>query len=165
VRSVVAHELGHAKRHDVLHGTLVGALGAAAGVCLLYLALTWPTLLRRAGVSTLADPRSMALVMAVITVLTLLGGPLQLLVSRRVETRADVHALDLTRDPDSFAAMQRRLALSNLSDLDPAPLVFGLFASHPTAPQRIALARDWARQQDVPEPADLVTASPTPSSP
>ena len=40
--------------------------------------------------------------------------------------------------------MQRRLATVNLSDLDPSPLVFGMFATHPTAPQRIALARTWA---------------------
>ena len=33
----------------------------------------------------------------------------------------------------------------NLSDLDPSPLVFGMFASHPTGPQRIALARTWER--------------------
>ncbi len=50
IELVVAHELGHAKRGDVLHGTLVGALGAAAGVCVLYLVLTSPRLLRRAGV-------------------------------------------------------------------------------------------------------------------
>ena len=40
--------------------------------------------------------------------------------------------------------MQRRLATTNLSDLDPSPLVFAMFATHPTSPQRIALARDWA---------------------
>ena len=34
---------------------------------------------------------------------------------------------------------------TNLSDLDPSPLVFGMFATHPTGPQRIALARTWER--------------------
>jgi STE24 endopeptidase len=79
----------------------------------------------------------------------------QVLVSRRIETRADVHALDLTRDPQTFVEMQRRLSVTNLSDLDPPPLVFGLFATHPTGPQRIALARDWARLQGVPAPPPL----------
>ena len=155
VRAVAAHELGHAARNDVLHGTLVGALGAAAGVCLLYLALTSPSLLRRAGATAAADPRSVALLLAVVALLTALGGPVQLLVSRRVEARADVHALALTRDPGTFAAMQRRLAVENLSDLDPPRAVYLLFSSHPSAPQRIALARAWARIVGVPEPAPL----------
>lgn len=158
VRLVVAHELGHAKRRDVLYGTAVGALGMAAGVCLLYLLLQWRPLLRRAGVDSAADPRSLALVLLVVTVVMTATGPLQLLVSRRVEARADVHALALTADPAGFAAMQRRLAVTNLSDLDPHPLVFGLFASHPTAPQRTALAREWATRNDVRPPPSLVPA-------
>jgi STE24 endopeptidase len=73
-------------------------------------------------------------------------------VSRRIEARADVHALDLTGDPATFVASERRLAVANLSDLDPNPLVYGLFATHPSAPERIALARDWARLHGVAAP-------------
>jgi STE24 endopeptidase len=155
VRLVVAHELGHAKRRDVLWGTLVAALGSAAAVCLLALLLSWSVLLRRSGVLSLGDPRSIALALALIAVLGAVAGPPSALVSRRVEARADVHSLDLTRDPAAFAAMQRRLSVTNLSDLNPSPLVFGLFATHPTAPQRIALARDWARLHGLPPPPDL----------
>ena len=96
-----------------------------------------------------------ALLLAVVAVLVAVSGPVQALVSRRIEARADVHALDLTRDPTAFAQMQRRLAVSNLSDLDPSPVVFGLFSTHPTAPQRISLARDWARQHGLPEPPSM----------
>jgi STE24 endopeptidase len=71
----------------------------------------------------------------------------QSLVSRRVEARADVHALELTGDVETFVSMQRRLSTENLSDLDPPPLVYAMFASHPTGPQRIALAREWERRR------------------
>jgi STE24 endopeptidase len=155
IRNVVAHELGHADEDDVLNGTLIGALGVAAAVCLLFLVLTSRPLLHRAGVDSLSDPRSVALVLLAVTVLSTASGPLQMLVSRRVEARADVHALELTQDAPTFAAMQRRLAVTNLSDLDPSPLQFGLFSSHPTAPQRIALARAWAASAGAPVPADL----------
>jgi STE24 endopeptidase len=144
LRLITAHELGHTKSHDVLHGAVIGALGVAALACLLYLVLGWEPLLRRAGVERLADPRSLALVLALVAVVTTVSAPVELLASRRAEARADVHALDLTRDPDAFIAMQRRLAVNNLSDLDPNPLVYGLFATHPTVPERIALARTWA---------------------
>jgi STE24 endopeptidase len=62
--------------------------------------------------------------------------------------------LDLTEDADTFARMQRTLALTALSDLDPPRALYAWFASHPTSPQRIALARTWALANDrsVPPP-------------
>jgi STE24 endopeptidase len=155
LRLIVAHELAHAKSRDVLKGAVAGALGAAAVVGLLFLLMSWAPLLRRAGVSSAGDPRSLALLLALVALLGTLTGPLQLLVSRRVEARADVHALELTRDPAGVIRMQRQLAVSNIADLDPNPLVYGLFASHPTSPERIALARSWAKLRGVPVPPDL----------
>lgn len=145
VRLIVAHELGHAKRNDVRTGTLIGALAAAAACCLAYLLLTWPWLLGRAGVTGAQDGRSVALVLAVVALIGLLTLPVQSLVSRRIEARADVHSLDLTRDPATFIETEKRLAATNLSELQPNPVVYAMFFSHPTAPERIAMARDWQR--------------------
>ncbi|MEV4512912.1 M48 family metallopeptidase [Dactylosporangium sp. NPDC049525] len=145
VESVVAHELGHAKDGDVFTGTLLGAFGAAAAVCALYLLGSWGALLRRAGVDAIGEPRAVALLIAVATVAGLLAGPAQAFVSRRVEARADRHALQLTDDPAGFEAMQGRLALVNLGDPDPNPVEQFLFGSHPTAVERMAEARAWAR--------------------
>ncbi|MFF5227129.1 M48 family metallopeptidase [Dactylosporangium sp. NPDC000521] len=145
VESVVAHELGHAKDGDVLTGTLLGAFGAAAAVCALYLLGSWGALLRRAGVDAIGEPRAVALLLAVATVAGLVAGPAQAFVSRRVEARADRHALQLTADPAGFEAMQGRLSLVNLGDPDPNPVEQFLFGSHPTAVQRMAEARAWAR--------------------
>jgi STE24 endopeptidase len=160
VRLIVAHELGHAKADDVLWGTLVGSLGVAVAVCLLALLLRWQWLLDRAGVAGPADARVVGLLLALVAVISFGSGPAQNLVSRRIEARADVHSLNLTRDPDRFVAMQRRLAMINLSDLDPTPLVFGLFSTHPTSPQRIALARTWAGVHHVPVPPSSVPTAP-----
>jgi STE24 endopeptidase len=154
VELVVAHELGHAKRQDVLVGTAVGALALAATMPLLWLMFS-SRLVRRVGATDAGDPRSVALLIFLIAVLTAIAGPAGSLVSRRIETRADVHALDLSKDPQTFVESERRLALSNLSDLEPNPIVYGLFFTHPSSPERIALARTWARLNGVPEPADL----------
>ncbi len=145
VRSVVAHELGHAKDRDVLAGTALGALGAAASVVALYLLGSWTGLLRQAGVDSIAEPRSLALLLAVAAVAGLVAGPAQNLMSRRVEARADAHALALTGDPATFAAMQQRLSTVNLSDPDPNRLEYLLFASHPSTVERMAAARAYAR--------------------
>ena len=146
MRLIVAHELGHAKSRDVVVGTMLGALGVAVIVCVLALLGRWGFLLAKAGVSSFGDGRAVALLLAIVAVVSFVGGPVQALISRRVETRADVHALNLTRDPEAVISMQKRLSTTNLSDLDPSPIVFGMFATHPTGPQRIALARTWARE-------------------
>jgi STE24 endopeptidase len=160
IEVVVAHELGHAKRNDVLHGTLVGALGAAAGACLLYLVMTSPRLLRRAGAESAADPRSIALMLAAVTVLVQVTAPVQNLVSRRVEARADAHSLDLTRDPGAYVRMQRSLSTRNLDELTPSPLEYALWNNHPAGPERIAMGREWARLHHVPVPPPLAGSSP-----
>jgi STE24 endopeptidase len=145
VESVVAHELGHAKAGDVVTGTIIGALGSGAAVCALYLLGSWTGLLRRAGVDSIGEPRAVGLLLAVVTIAGLVAGPLQLIVSRHVEARADEHALQLTQDPTGFEAMQGRLSLLNLGDPDPNPVEQLLFGSHPTTVERMAIARAWAR--------------------
>ncbi|MEH0937387.1 M48 family metallopeptidase [Micromonospora psammae] len=146
VTSVVAHELGHAKDRDVTVGTLTGALGAALTVVGLYLIGSWAPLLRLAGVDSVAEPRALPLLIALVTVTGLIAGPVQALVSRRVEARADAHALALTGDPATFEAMQRRLAGINLADPDPPRWEYLWSASHPSTVERMAAARAYARE-------------------
>ncbi|WP_433478288.1 M48 family metallopeptidase [Spirillospora sp. CA-142024] len=166
VESIVGHELGHAKRNDVLWGTLVGALGISGALCLLYLLMTSPRLLRRAGLDPgggpepargggAADPRSVALLLALVTAGTTLAAPVQNLVSRRIEARADAHALNLTRDPSTFVSMQHELSVRNISDLSPDAMEYLLWLTHPSGPDRIAMARDWARMHRVEVPPPL----------
>lgn len=145
VELVVAHELGHAKRQDVLHGTIIGAFGAAAGVAALFLLLSWSPLLRRSGAAGAHDPRIVPLVLFLAVLSPLLLSPLTNVVSRRVEARADVHSLELTGDPATFISSEKRLSVTNLSDLAPSFAAYLLFYTHPTGPERIALAREWER--------------------
>ena len=145
VESVVAHELGHAADKDVVVGTVIGALGAALLVVALYLLGSWSWLLRMAGVDSIAAPQAIGLLLAVATVVGLLSGPLQAFVSRRIEARADEHALRLTQDPATFEAMQKRLAFVNLADPDPPAWEQAWRGSHPTTVERIAAARAFSR--------------------
>ncbi|MER8187122.1 M48 family metalloprotease [Kitasatospora sp. NPDC094015] len=143
VELVVAHELGHVKHRDLLTGTLLGAVGAGVAVVLIGLLAGLPALLSAAGASGPADPRSLPLLAACAAVVGALGGPPQCAVSRRIETRADRHALELTADPEHFIAMQRRLAVTNVAEVDPPRLLELLFATHPSTARRIAAARAW----------------------
>jgi STE24 endopeptidase len=141
VRSVVAHELGHAKARDPEVGTLLGAVGAAAAVVTLYLLGQWDALLGIAGVGSIGSPRAIGLVLAVLAVAG--TSPVQNLVSRRIEARADQHALRLTGDSPAFAAMQLRLTEVNIADVHPPRIEYLLFATHPDTVERLAAAREW----------------------
>jgi STE24 endopeptidase len=155
IRAIIAHELGHVKHNDVLRGTAEGALGAAAGVCVVFVLVGSPRLRRMADVTDVHDPSSLALLMALIALLGALSTPAELLISRRVEARADAHSMDLTHDPGTLIAMQRQISETNLADPDPPWPEVLFYATHPTAPQRIAQARTWAKLhgQAVPPPS------------
>jgi STE24 endopeptidase len=145
IESIVAHELGHVSAGDVLTGTLIGALGAAAGVASLGWLLTWRPLLRRTGADGPGDPRVVPVALLLVAVGTLLATPVQNLVSRQIEARADLHALDLSRTPDTFITMQERLAESGLSQPEPPRVWHLLFGNHPTEAERVAMAENWKR--------------------
>jgi Zn-dependent protease with chaperone function len=145
VVSVVAHELGHTKDGDVATGTVLGAFGAAGAVIAVYLVGHWTALLHLAGVDRVTDPRGVALLVALAALAGLVTGPAQNALSRRVEARADAHALALTDDPSTFEAMEGRLSVANLADPDPPRLEHVLFATHPTTIERMAAARAYAR--------------------
>jgi len=145
VEAVVAHELGHAKTGDVVTGTVIGAIGAGIAVIAVYLVGSWTGLLRRAGVESITDPRAVALLLALGAIAGLAASPLQSFVSRRIEARADAHALELTDDAATVETMEGRLAITNLAEVDPNRLEYLMFASHPSTVERIAMARAFAR--------------------
>jgi STE24 endopeptidase len=147
ILSIVAHELGHAHRDDVLVGSVLAALGTTLGIGLLGLALSV-----RRGRDGPADPTSVPLVLALVALGSVLSLPVQNGLSRLIETRADVASLEATRDPGAFVRMQRQLDLHSLSDDPPAWSQFW-FGSHPTTLQRIAIAEQLGRRMDVATPS------------
>jgi STE24 endopeptidase len=141
LRGVVAHELGHRRFRHVAAGTVLGMAGSAAAVLILWGLLSWSWLLSAAGASGPGDPRVVPFVLLVLWLLELAALPFETWLSRRWERTADRFALELTGDGETLEQMHRRLALANLSDLDPPPLLYTLLFTHPTPPERIAAAR------------------------
>ena len=142
---IVAHELGHAKHDDVLLGTVLGALGTAFGMGVLGILFTRRRLLDRVGVDSLGDPGAVPLLLALAVVGSLLASPVQNTVSRAIEARADLTALEATHDPQTFVAMQKQLALRSLSDPTPPRWSQLWFGSHPTTLQRIGMAKQFGK--------------------
>jgi STE24 endopeptidase len=141
LRAVVAHELGHRRHRHVAAGTLLGMAGAAAAVLILWGLLSWGALLSAIGASGAGDPRVVPFVLLVLLALELAALPFETWVSRRWERTADRFAFELTGSADALERVFRRLAVTNVSDLDPSPFVYAVLFSHPTLPERIAAAR------------------------
>jgi STE24 endopeptidase len=135
--AVVAHELAHARHHDVVTGTVLAALGVGLGVALLALVL---------GRERIRTVSAVPLVLALVAVGALVASPVENGISRRIETRADVDALKATGDPVAFREVQTMLALRSLADPTPPRWSHYWWGSHPTVLERLALAE--ARRPD-----------------
>jgi STE24 endopeptidase len=146
VALVAAHELAHVRHRDVLLGTVGSAALAAVSVLAVVALLDLEAVRRLFAVTGLGDP----LVAPGLLLLGMLGGllaaPLASAISRWAEARADWVALEVTRDPATAVAVERRLALENRADLRPNRLLLAMFASHPPTMARIAQAWLWAER-------------------
>ncbi len=140
---VVAHELAHHVRHDLvrrlaLDGAVLSAgFWAAAAV----LARTGAAL----GLTGPADPAALPLVALAAGSVWVAARPLRLAQSRAHERRADRFALEQTREVGAFAAAVRRLSARHLAEERPSTLTRWFFHGHPPVAERLAMAERFAR--------------------
>jgi STE24 endopeptidase len=131
LKLVVAHELGHRRERHILKSTVLAMAGAVLAVLLLCATIGMP----QAGDYPVAA--------LLLTALELAALPVGAALSRNWERTADRWSLDLTGDPDAFVRTHVSLARTNLADLDPPRVAYLALFSHPTPPERLALAWKW----------------------
>jgi STE24 endopeptidase len=146
VALVVAHELAHVRHRDVLWGTIGAAALAAVSVLAAIALFDLGPVQRALGVSGLGDPLATPGLLLLGAAGSLVAAPAASAISRWAEARADWVSLEVTRDPVTAVAVERRLALENRADLRPNRLLMVMFASHPTTMARIAQAWLWAER-------------------
>jgi STE24 endopeptidase len=135
--AVLAHEVGHYKRGHVPKMTALAVVHFGIVFYLMSLALTEPDLFR----AFFVERPSVA---AGLVFFSLLYTPIELVLSvalnalsRRHEYQADRFAAETTGDGASMIGALKRLAVDNLSNLTPHPMVVALEASHPPVVERI----------------------------
>ena len=139
-RLVVAHELGHVHHQDVPHGLLYLAIVAPFGM--FAVARLGEKLAGRDALGTPAALPGVLLAVAIVApAITVVSNQL----SRAVEQRADAYALELTGEPKTQIAFQRRIAIKNVSNPDPPGWVTFLLGTHPPTIERIGQAEAAAR--------------------
>jgi STE24 endopeptidase len=137
IEAVLAHELGHFKRHHVLKRMLLTFGFSLVGLALLGRLVEQPWFYIGLGVSTPSTHAALALFMLAGPVFTFFLQPLLAWSSRRYEYEADSFAAEQT-DAGELVRALVKLYRENASTLTPDPLHSAFYDSHPPAALRIA---------------------------
>ena len=144
IEVIMAHELCHHMKNHIWYGM---ALQSAITFGAFYAAhRLMPPLSQTFGLNGIADVANFPLLTLVMTGLSLLVLPLVNYFSRRLETEADLYALDVTGDALAFVSSMEKLAELNLANKTPNKIIEFIFHSHPSVENRIQLAADRVGQ-------------------
>jgi STE24 endopeptidase len=141
IETVLAHELGHQVNRDIPLFMAFSAVSTTVGLYLVSLGLNWA--IGYFGFASVADVAAFPALGVVLGAFGLVSMPLDNVLSRWRENKADDYALQATGKSEAFASAITRLANQNLGEVDPEKWVVFLFYSHPPLGERIAKARNW----------------------
>jgi STE24 endopeptidase len=140
IESILGHEIGHWVHDHIVVGLAIGTLAAIVGLYLLHRFLGWVVGRSPWRLASPHDAAGLPLLLLIFFAASWFEMPLQNAIRRHFERQADAMALALAGQREAFIEAERRLARNNLSNVAPPPWNVWLFASHPTAAQRIGMA-------------------------
>ena len=135
--AVLAHELGHFKRHHVIKRIALTFSVSLAFLWLLAQLMQAEWFYAGLGVSTHSTAMALLLFFMVLPVFTFLLQPVSSAYSRKHEFEADAYAVQQTGSADLVTALVK-LYQDNAATLTPDPLYSTFYSSHPPAMVRIS---------------------------
>ena len=141
IETVLAHEIGHFKNHDIWKQFAFGTLFSLVGFWFAFHLLNhFSYQLHYDGAG---DVRSFPLFSLIFFLFSLVMSPAANTFSRFAERKADRFALDATRDKPSFISAMQKLSDMNLADPDPNPIVEFVLYDHHSIGKRIKMAERY----------------------
>jgi len=140
IEAVLAHELGHFKRHHVIKRIVLSFAVSLLFLWVLGYLMQQPWFYQGLGVQVITVPSTaMALLLffLVMPVFTFLLQPLSSIYSRKHEFEADEYAAEQASAADMIRALVK-LYQDNAATLTPDPLHSAFYDSHPPAAIRVA---------------------------
>jgi STE24 endopeptidase len=137
IEAVLAHELGHFKRHHVIKRILMMFAVSFVGLALLGWLKQADWFYSGLGVATPSDHAALILFLLVAPLLTFVLRPIFAAYSRSNEFEADEYAAEHSNAKHLIDALVK-LYRDNASTLTPDPLHSAFYDSHPPASQRVA---------------------------
>ncbi len=144
VEAVLAHELGHFKRHHVWKRVAWLFLGSLVFLAVLGYLIDQPWFYAALGVERRSTAVALLLFFMVVPVFTFLLQPIGSRYSRRHEYEADAYAASHA-DAAALVAALVKLYQDNATTLTPDPVHSAFYDSHPPAALRIARLQELAR--------------------
>lgn len=141
IQAVIAHEMGHWRHNDVIHGLIYGMIGALIvwGLLTFFLKPWLPKNNRK-------PPELWAALQLVLILLLFVSNPLQNAISREMELSADSFSLELTGNLSAEIQLQKDLTSTSLADLSPPSFIVWFSYDHPSAITRIhALEKEYSQ--------------------
>src|SRR5262249_33465821 len=140
IEVIMAHELCHHVKNHIWQGIAVQSMLTIGGFYVAGRIL--PRLSSSFGFRGIADVANLPLLTLVMMGLSLIVLPAVNYFSRRLETAADLYAIEVTGDALAFVSSMDKLADLNLTDKTPNKIIEFIFHSHPSVDDRIKLAAD-----------------------
>lgn len=135
--AVLAHEIGHKKKHHILKSFLLSILVTSIGLWLLSLILNYQPFFAAFGFSLPSYHAAVVLFILCSVPLTFFLKPLFSIWSRKHEYEADRFAVESVNNAADLTEALLSLSRDNLSNLTPHPLYSFYYYSHPTLMERI----------------------------
>jgi STE24 endopeptidase len=147
VRMVMAHEIGHYVLNHMYKGIVFTGLVLIAMFAFARWAFAWAHAHwgARWGVRDVTDLAGLPVLVAAMTVFSLLATPVNNNLTRHQEVEADLFGLNASREPDGFALAA--LKLGEYRKMEPTPLEEFIFFTHPSGRNRITAAMRWKAEQ------------------
>jgi len=144
IEGVLAHELGHYRRHHVRSRLILSLAMSFVGLALLGLLSTWPDFYQALGVRSPSAHAALLLFILALGPFTFWLTPLGAWWSRRHEFEADEFAAEHASSSELATALTK-LYRDNASTLTPDALHSAFYDSHPPALVRIAHLQTLSR--------------------
>ena len=140
VRAVTGHEIGHYVLKHTWWGVLIFSLLA---IVLFWIAdRLYPKFARAFGSDApIADPRSVPVLLFMVTLFGLAATPLTNTFSRTIETQADAYSLRTENRPDALSTALVKTAEYRYPR--PSPIEEVIFYDHPSVERRVMTAMEW----------------------
>ncbi|HEY4102261.1 MAG TPA: M48 family metallopeptidase [Polyangiaceae bacterium] len=145
ILAVLAHELGHWKKHHVLLRMLAMQALLVLAAFLFFGVSPSATVPNLVGLAAASFPARIFILAVATSTLIFPLTPLFSAWSRRDEREADRFAVALHGAPNDLADALAKLGTENLSNLHPHPLYAAFYYSHPPLAERIGALRALAR--------------------
>jgi STE24 endopeptidase len=142
---IMAHEMAHYVEKHIYFG-ITGYLSLLF-LLLFVVAKLAKKVIKKFGkllhISSMNNLASLPLILLIVSVLTFATSPISNVVSRQMEMRADLYAMELTKNNDAAVSTFQKLTKTGLSQVNPPTLVKWFRYGHPTMLERIQMAERY----------------------